>query len=212
MPYRSTFDGLFGFELRVALAVFVLVIVVFAVALVWRRARPGLEPSKKSKHPVLEGSVAVALFGMALFLVVDTAAANANENHPARTPALDVKVTAFQWCWRFTYRAAGFSQSGNCFNSEDLPTLVVPTRRPVELEMHSIDVVHELWVPYLRYKVEVFPGYVNRARFTIPRTGTWLAHCSEFCGLYHDTMEFRVMAVRPSVFRRFEAARGTVRP
>ncbi|MBO0892791.1 MAG: cytochrome c oxidase subunit II, partial [Acidimicrobiales bacterium] len=210
--YRSTFDRLFTFELRVALAVLALVLMALAVSVVWRRARPGVEPSKTAKHPVLEGALAVALFGLALFLVVDTTGANATDSRPPRAPALDVKVTAFQWCWRFTYVTAGFSQSGNCFDAKDLPTLVVPTRRPVELEVRSIDVVHELWVPYLRYKLMVFPGHVNRMTFTVPRTGTWLAHCSEFCGLYHDTMEFHLTAVRPGAFQRFEASRGTLPP
>lgn len=208
MPFRSTFSRVFTLELAIAAAVFVVVAAVLAFALLQshRRRRRGREPSHRSEWTALESLYVVGLLLVAGFLVWVSLSANGQETDPSARPAMTVRVTAFQWCWRFSYPGTDVSVSDTCIggaSGRNLPTLVLPTDRTVRIEVTSADVVHEFSVPYLRYRVEAFPDHVNSFDVTLTTTGRWLGRCSEFCGLYHDNMDFYLQAVTPAAYRRW---------
>jgi cytochrome c oxidase subunit 2 len=203
--YRSQFSHVFGIEVPIAVAVFAAVAVVLVFAVVARRAGRGVEASQKPKYSKVEFAYAAAVFGMAVFLVVMTSSANTVEQTSVGKPSLTVQVHAFQWCWEFAYPQSGVAVGGNCL-SGDYPTLVLPVGRTVEMEVTSQDVVHEWWVPYLRYKIEAFPDHWNHFLLRLDHTGQWRGRCSEFCGLYHDTMFFSVRGVPGAVFDQWLAS------
>ncbi|HZU80966.1 MAG TPA: cytochrome c oxidase subunit II [Acidimicrobiales bacterium] len=207
MNFRNNFGHVFGIEEPIAIAVFVAVMAVLGYAVVFRRRRPGVEPSRKHKHPVLESVYVACVLGMAIFLVVLSFSANHAELTSAGKPALTVRIDAYQWCWTFSYPASHVRVTGNC-QGDDYPVLVLPTDTPIEVQLSSADVVHEWWLPYLRFKEEAFPDHVNTFPLRLATTGEWTGICSEFCGLYHDTMYFRMRAVTPSAFRSWLAAHG----
>jgi cytochrome c oxidase subunit 2 len=171
-----------------------------------RRRRRGAEPSRRSEWTAVETTYVLALVAVAAFLVWTSLTANGQEHTPSGRPAATVRVTGFQWCWRFSYPTAHVSITATCrggTSGKHLPTLVLPTGRDVRIEVTSSDVIHEFSVPYLRYRVEAMPDHVNSFDVTFTRTGRWLGRCSEFCGLYHVQMDFYVEAVTPAHYRRW---------
>ena len=204
VPYRNQFTRVLDVETGIAAFVFVAVVALAAFAL-WRyRSTRVGKPTRKHEWTLVEGSYVLAVLAAAVFIVWLSLTANGTERaSTSKKPALVVKVTAFQWCWKFTYVKRGTTVQGTCDEGRTLPTLVVPTGEPVKLEIESNDVVHELWLPYLDYKVEAFPNHVNAFTTTFTQDGRWEGHCSEFCGLYHDDMLFWVHAEPASSFDRW---------
>jgi cytochrome c oxidase subunit II len=203
---RSTYGDLAGVYLPVALVVLALVGMALAVVALRFRARPGREPSTRMTAPRLEGAYIALLAIVAAALLwrsyeaiadVDPVAPAANRTI-AGPPALTISVTASQWNWRFTY-PGGVSRTGN--GRERYPVLVVPAGRDVRFWLSSQDVVHACWIPALRAKYDAMPGYVNvfDLRFR-PGLDYTTARCSEFCGTYHDQMQFRVRVLAPAAF------------
>lgn len=202
------FSHVFVPYVAIAAAVFFVVIAVLAFGLVRYRAGRGHEPSRKSKHVMTECLYAVALVGIAAFLATYVGLANAHERAWV-APRLHVTIVAYQWCWAFHYDRTPVVVTTNCDKS--YPTLVVPTHEEIHFSLTSRDVVHEWWLPYIRYKEEAFPGHTNNFELTFDRSGEWEGRCDEFCGLYHDRMQFRVKAENPSAFAawlRAEKARA----
>ena len=73
---------------------------------------------------------------------------------------MNVKVTARQWSWLFTYD-----------NGKKSTDLVVPQGRDVALTMESLDVIHGFFIPAYRIKQDVVPT-MNNARVVQGRR-TW---------------------------------------
>ena len=118
-----------------------------------------------------------------------------------------VQVTGFQWCWRFHYVGQPVTMTAQCQGGPD-PTLVLPTGKPVELDVTSSDVIHAVWVPYLRYKIYAYPGHVNTFTVTLTHTGRWIGRCAQLCGLFHYEMDFYLQAVTPAQFDHWLRAHG----
>lgn len=67
--------------------------------------------------------------------------------------------------------------------------LAIPVGRPVELILRSKDVIHNFWVPQLRFKQDLVPGMVIRVHFTANRPGKYELACAELCGQLHYAMK-----------------------
>ena len=208
MPFRSAFSQLFTQDTTIAAVVFALVVMAMlgAMLLSRRRRKRGQDPSRRATADRLEISYVLALAGMVVFLVISSFTANAKEFSDPE-PALRVQVTAYQWCWRFHYEGQPVTVTGQC-EGGSLPTLVLPTGQPVELEVTSLDVVHAFWVSYLDVKMYAYPGHTSTFTVTLSRTGRWIGRCAQLCGLYHYEMDFYLQAVSPSAFSAFIRARG----
>ncbi|MGH8981228.1 MAG: cytochrome c oxidase subunit II [Acidimicrobiales bacterium] len=201
MPYEHTFTHVFRIETGIAVFVFLIVAGFLTVGLVFYRAKRRERPSRKHEWSIVEGCYVVLVFCMAAFLVWLSLTTNAREKSATETePALVVKVLGFQWCWRFSYPGHHTTVQGSCNLGKTLPTLVLPKNEPVRFELESNDVVHEFWLPHLRYKMELFPNHVNTFTATFATTGRWKGHCAEYCGLDHAYMQFYVHVVPPRAF------------
>ncbi|HEY1901936.1 MAG TPA: cupredoxin domain-containing protein [Terracidiphilus sp.] len=66
---------------------------------------------------------------------------------------------------------------------------------PVVLVLKSIDVAHGIRIKELGVEVKVGKGQSNEVAFTPSKTGTFVAHCSVFCGAGHGTMALTVHVV-----------------
>jgi cytochrome c oxidase subunit 2 len=67
--------------------------------------------------------------------------------------------------------------------------LAIPVNRPVELALRSKDVIHNFWVPQLRFKQDLVPGMVIRVHFTANTVGKYELACAELCGQLHFKMK-----------------------
>lgn len=204
MNQRHIFGTVFTLETAIASFVFVAVLALLTVAVVRRRAGAGRQPSHVAERTRLESYYLGALGVVAAFLVVYTALANHREGEtPEHRPVTRVDVAGFQWCWSFSYPKAvagrSVSVQGNCRNNR-FPTLVVPTGTTVKIRLTSKDVIHSLWIPALRYKMDAFPHHVNTLTLSFDRAGRWRGRCAEFCGQRHREMDFWVKAVSPEEY------------
>jgi len=117
-----------------------------------------------------------------LFLVMAFAylgAGNLAEIRRADPNAMPVKVTGFQWSWKFEYPAYGVTSD----------ELHLPVGKQVLLQMTSNDVIHSFWVPEFRPKQDVVPGRITELRITPTLIGNYKVRCAELCGTSHAYME-----------------------
>jgi len=135
-------------------------------------------------------------------------------------PNVVVNVIGEQWTWEFQYPqyalsnpAAPFkmvTQTGEMWNrgsaTQNLPLLVIPEHEKVRFNLYSKDVIHGFWVAPFEFKRQVIPGYVNHFTVTPTKTGNFIGRCSEFCGVYHARMLFRIKIVTPAQFRAWISA------
>jgi cytochrome c oxidase subunit II len=210
---RSTYQSLFATYLPVALAVFAIVVITLVFVGVRCRARPGRDASDQMTAPRLEMAyiALLAVIAAALLWRSYEAIADVDPGVPARSatgvPTLTIGVVASQWNWTFTY-PGGVAQTGN--GRERYPVLVVPTGRDVRFRLTSQDVVHAFWIPALRAKYDAMPGYVNIFDLRFERGLDYTtSRCSEFCGAFHDQMQFRVRLLAPAAFDAWLRGRRT---
>jgi len=113
----------------------------------------------------------------------------------AGTALQHVEAEGRQWRWTFRYPDEG--------GVETIDVLHLPAGAPVDVAVHSADVIHSFWIPRFGGKIDAVPGHVNILRIEADRPGRYEGQCSEFCGIGHTRMRFAVI-VHPA--DRFSAA------
>ncbi|WP_299028541.1 cytochrome c oxidase subunit II [uncultured Thermanaerothrix sp.] len=106
--------------------------------------------------------------------------------------AIEVKVVAGQWFWRFEYPQYGITSN----------TLYLPVNRQAHLRLTSLDVIHSFWVPEFRVKQDALPGanLERELRVTPTMMGQFKVRCAELCGTSHAYMESPVVVVSQADF------------
>ncbi len=153
MPFQGAFAQLFAQDATIASVVFCLVAVALggAVAASRRRRQRGRPASRRAEANRLELGYVTLLAGIVAFVVVTGFMANAKDFPDPPKPAVAVRVTGYQWCWRFTYEGTAApgtprTVTGQCQGGAP-PVLVVPAGAPVRFDVTSADVVHAFWLP-----------------------------------------------------------------
>jgi cytochrome c oxidase subunit II len=72
----------------------------------------------------------------------------------------------------------------------------------------DFDVNHSWWIPDLGGKYDAIPGKTNKTWFKAP-VGTYVARCSELCGLQHTLMTATVDVVPRAEYDKFIATRAS---
>lgn len=190
----------------------VLVLVLLGWCIVRYRARgpdDGFLPPQVRGNLVVETvyiTVPLLIVGAIFVLSFRTRPATAGDG--GRQTALTVDVTGFQWQWRFDYPGRDVSVLGT---PDQPPELVLPAGRPVDLRLHSPDVIHSFFVPGFLGKVDVLPGVDQHFRLRPVRPARYSGFCAEFCGLNHSRMNFTVRVVPAGEFDAW-LARTAARP
>lgn len=117
-----------------------------------------------------------------------------------KDPDLRVQVTGYQWNWRFTYAGSDVTVIGD---NTTLPELVLPVDERARLDLVAADVNHAFFVPGFLTKRDLIPGVRNEIDVTPDRTGFFVGHCAEFCGVNHSQMNFRVRIVPQAEFNQW---------
>ena len=183
--------------------------VVFAVVsglVIWsviRYRRRGDElPQQTHGNTALELTWTLIPTLIVLLLFVVTIRTQDKVLEPSARPALTVDVTAFQWSWRFTYEGSGAEVVGSRGN---VPEMVVPVGQPVRIKLRSADVVHSFYVPRTLFKRQAIPGVTSEFDLTFQEVGVYPGQCTQFCGLAHAEMLFRVRVVSQGEFQSWLA-------
>ena len=130
--------------------------------------------------------------------------------HDAPPGSYTVEVVAQQFQWNFHYagKDGKFGRTDPKFiddstlnfvgidaadpaAADDSVTsaLAIPVNRPVELRLRSKDVIHNFWVPQLRFKQDLVPGMEIKVHFTANKVGKYELACAELCGQLHFKMK-----------------------
>jgi cytochrome c oxidase subunit II len=109
------------------------------------------------------------------------------------TGAIEIKVYAQMYSWIFVYPN----------DKETENDLVVPIGTPVKLNITSQDVLHSLFIPAFRIKVDAVPGIDTYAWFYPDEPGEYNIHCSEFCGAGHANMNGFVRAIPEEEYKKW---------
>jgi cytochrome c oxidase subunit 2 len=197
--------------LPIAAGVFLVVLLTLAF-FVWRyreRRDPDRAPDHKHENHVAEGGYTLLLVLTVAFLVAFTFlheneidGFTGGQRNDAATlasaPAVSVEVIGARWNWRFHYQGTNVTQVPPGVGRAT--ALYVPANRTVHFAGHSQDVLHDFWVPDVRFQRQVWPDHVERWNLTFP-PGRHLGICAWFCGLYHESMHFVVIALPQDRFQ-----------
>ena len=126
-------------------------------------------------------------------------------------PDVTVNVVGYQWSWQFNYPQYNVTDNGVMYPGP-LPLLELPTGETVRFNLTSPDVIHSFWVPEFLFKRDVIPGHPNHFDVNLTKTGTYIGHCSELCGLYHSRMLFTLKVVTPAQFKQWIAGQQAKSP
>lgn len=187
-------SGLYEVFLGVAAVIFVTVAGLITWSIVRFRAKPGDEELPEQFHRNLK--LELTWFAIPQIIVVVlfimSALVLSKINAEAPHPTVTVRVEGYQWGWRFHYQQEDIELVGT---PGDQPTIVLPVGAPIAFELTSSDVVHSFWVPRFLMKRDMVPGQTNRLDVTIEEPGLYSGACTEFCGLLHEKMSFKLRAV-----------------
>lgn len=136
--------------------------------------------------------------------------------HDTNRPDIDIKITGYQWYWKYDYLNQGisfFSRMSTPQNQIDglAPKnpefllevdnpVIVPVNKKIRFLVTANDVIHSWWVPDLGVKQDAIPGYVNENWAIIDKPGIYRGQCAELCGAYHGFMPIVVKAVSQQEF------------
>jgi len=127
---------------------------------------------------------------------------------PPGSYTVEVVAQQFQWNFHYAGKDGKFGRTDPKFiddgslnfvgldntdasGADDAVTssLAIPVNRPVELRLRSKDVIHNFWVPQLRFKQDLVPGMEIKVHFTANRVGKYELACAELCGQLHFKMK-----------------------
>ena len=158
-----------------------------------KRAETNAIPNQFHGSTALEIGLAIVPVIIVILLAVPTVQ-TIFETEQRVTPTeedLVVKVTGYQWWWKFEYPEYGITTANE---------LHIPTDRRVVLQLDSADVLHSFWVPRLAGKRDLIPNQDNQLWFIAPEAGNYYGQCAELCLGAHAYMKFRVIASEESDF------------
>lgn len=200
-------------SLGVMLLVIVAVMVIFVYVLIRYRRRKGEKeriPHQVEGNMKLELTWTVIPILLLFIIAVPTVSQTFKLSDTSPEASTDknvvnVNVTAHQYWWEFGYP------------DQDLKTasdLYVPTGSRVHVTLTSDDVVHSFWVPSLFGKKDANPGLENEMWFEVDEPGVYRGKCAELCGPSHAFMDFKVVAVSPDKFEKWQKnmKAGAVKP
>src|SRR5215510_9218025 len=111
---------------------------------------------------------------------------------PAKN-AIDIYVVGKQWMWKFQH-ATG---------QREINELHVPVGRKIKLIMATEDVIHDVFIPAFRIKMDVVPGKYTTLWFEATQPGRYHFFCAEYCGMNHSGMGGYVVVMEPAEYENW---------
>jgi len=194
-------------------AVFVAVCLFMAYCVWAYRYRPDRKAEYKPEDKKLEFRLTwLTALGVAALLAPGLVVWNKFITVPEN--AMKIEVVAYQWGWNYRLPGAdgvlgktsvGLISDDNPYgldisdpNSKDDiivmdSDLHLEINQPVKVELRSLDVLHNFYVPQFRAKMDMLPGIITYYWFTPEKKGDYEVLCAEYCGTGHYAMRGRVL-------------------
>jgi len=202
--------------------------------IVWKYKQTPSSPPVSYSHGNTTLEVVWTVLTTVLFVGLNLMGAPtwASQRFDREPPSSDVKVevTGMQFAWYFRYpgadgtyaktkaslmdpsaggeAAVGLDTTDPAAKDDVVTgTMYIPVNREVDLSMRSVDVIHDFFVPQLRFKQDAVPGLNIHIHFTPTEIGEYEIACAELCGLGHYKMHGVVRVVSQDDFDKWLAAR-----
>ncbi len=160
---------------------------------------------------------------------------------PASKDAVVIEMIGQQFAWTARYPGVKDKQLGNhnyklidasnefgldlrdknSFDDFKSLTLYLPKGREVLLKIRAKDVLHSVFLPHFRLKMDAVPGVATHFKFTPTKTTqdmrdetgnpnfNYEMACTEVCGKGHFSMRFPVIVVEPEEYEKWMAAQDS---
>ncbi len=132
---------------------------------------------------------------------------------------LNIKITGYQWKWKYDYLDENISFYSNLSTSQDQiqgkapkgehyllevdKPIVVPINKKIRFLVTANDVIHSWWVPELGVKRDAIPGFIHEAWARIEKPGIYRGQCAELCGVGHGFMPIVVVAKTEADYKQW---------
>jgi cytochrome c oxidase subunit 2 len=218
LPHVVTTEGqrtaqLYGILVAIAAVVVVIVLGLTLFAIIRYRRRPGDDSLPEQVHGNIRYEVVwtgIPILTIAALLVMTVLVLNTFNDAVKASAAVDIRVTAFRWGWRFEYPSERVVVEGI---GEPGPEVWVPVDENVHVTLTGADVIHAFFVPQFLFKRDAIPGHETEFAFTVDEPGSYRGQCAEFCGIGHSRMPFTVVASSRAEYEAWlDAHRGTPSP
>lgn len=165
---------------------------------VWKyRKSDEAKPTPENRRLEIGWTIATAVIlvvvGIAAYSVMANpyVTAQSDQALDADQEPVEIKVVAQKYFWSFEYpnetvREITGNESATAFTNSN--TLVMPTDRPVELNITSKDWLHAFHVPDMGLKQDAFPGQWNTLLTQANNEKKYQLYCAEYCGAGHSNM------------------------
>jgi cytochrome c oxidase subunit 2 len=198
-PLAQPISTLFIVILAIGTVILLLVAALVLYATVRYRARAGdvEEPRQAYGNLRLEIGWTVAPFLLVFALLIFSIIVMAQSDPVVSgdPPQPDVTIIAHQWWWEFRYPKSGVITANE---------LHIPTGSRLYVQVESVDVIHDFWVPKLVRKIDAVPGHPNHLWLEASQPGQFLGTCAEYCGTQHAWMRILAIVQSPADFEAWQ--------
>jgi cytochrome c oxidase subunit 2 len=113
--------------------------------------------------------------------------------HMRRPPAESMHMYAVgkQWMWKFQHPEG----------QREINELHVPVGKAIKMTITSEDVIHSLYFPSFRTKIDAIPGRYTELWFEADKVGRYHIFCAEYCGTNHSGMIGTVIVMEPAAYQ-----------
>jgi cytochrome c oxidase subunit 2 len=191
-------------------------------------AVPDTDFTHSTKLELIWTSIPVLILIVSAWPATKMVISQYNADHNAKKAEMTVKITGYQWMWRYEYvgedvgyisrldresdelrQNADSSQEQigakqHYLRDVDRP-LVIPAETRVRFVFTADDVIHAWWVPALGWKQDAIPGVINEAWTEVKTPGTYRGVCAELCGKDHGFMPIVVKVVPKAEYQSWLA-------
>lgn len=176
--FASSVDFLYMWIFWVSLIFFIAIVVSMVYFCIkYRRKGDEINPLPSSSHNTLI-EIAWSVGPSVLLVYMFFAGAGGYfDSKIATENAEEIYVTASRWNWVFTYP-----------NGDSSSELHLVKNQPTKLIMQSNDVLHSLFIPAFRQKMDIVPGRYTYAYMVPTKSGQYRLSCTEYCGREHSKM------------------------
>ena len=192
-------------------------------------AVPDKDFTHSTKLELIWTSIPIAILVISAIPATKMVMAQYNADHSAKAPEMTVKITGYQWMWRYEYvgedvnfisrldresdvlrqdknsTQAQIAAKQHYLRDVDKP-LVLPADTRIRFVLTADDVIHAWWVPALGWKQDAIPGVINEAWTEVKTPGVYRGVCAELCGKDHGFMPIVVKVLPKAEYQAWLAS------
>lgn len=193
------FFNVAGYTAVIAVAITIGAMILFTIIYADKKGKPKFNPEKGLHKSRARDMSIFSAISIAILLILSILSFTLTPNARfVQASSLEVKVTAYQWGFRFIY-------PNGVTTTTDLN---VPENVTVLFNVTSTDVYHNFYLPDFRVSIDAIPGRYNPIWVPMPtligqQQATYQILCKELCGVGHTFMFARLNVMPTFTFNQW---------